>query len=297
MDHFKKILKCLVNGLSILLLVLLALVVYGRATIIFGSKTYPNYFGYTFFSVASGSMEPTLYIDDVILVKIDNKNIKKNDIITFAKNDEIITHRVLFIDDNTITVKGDHNNTLDSPIERNMIIGKVVKVFPKLSIWQKVITEPKILVAIFITLLLFDFAISYKGKDEKEVKEVKEKPKKEVKKVEIKKEEKKEKKKEEPVKIEKKPQDKLKSDELLELTRKISLEEIHELLTDNEEIDVSPKPKIKVRNTKKSTPKKDEKVDKVKLAVKEKKKKSLDNDYTVRLDLNEIQSKIKRKVK
>ena len=89
MDHFKKILKCLVNGLSILLLVLLALVVYGRATVIFGSNTYPNYFGYTFFSVASGSMEPTLYIDDVILVKINNKDIKEKDIIEAYEEVEI----------------------------------------------------------------------------------------------------------------------------------------------------------------------------------------------------------------
>ena len=110
-------------------------------------------------------MEPTLYVNDVILVKITQDDIGVNDIITYGKDKEIITHRVLHIDNNVLTVKGDNNNTIDAPITKDIIIGKVVKVFPKLSIWQKIVTEPKILIAIFITLLLFDFAISYKGKE------------------------------------------------------------------------------------------------------------------------------------
>jgi len=256
MSGLKKALKIILNALSFLLLVLLVLVVYGKATSVFGGHSYPNYFGYTFFSVASGSMEPTLYINDVILVKIGNDDIKKDDIITYANKDDIITHRVIDVNGDSIVVKGDNNNTIDDPISKDQVIGKTIKIYPKLSIWQKVLTEPKIIIVLFITLLLFDFAISYKGKDKKDNKKVENKKEKEILITKINpetKEQKKEKK------------------ELLELTRKIDVDEITSLI--DEEKDNIPK---------------------------EEKKPSKGNenlDYTVRLDLNEIQRKIRDKVK
>jgi len=268
MGYFKRALKWIVNVLSVLLLLLLVLAVYGKATSIFGRKVYPNYFGYTFFSVASGSMEPTLFINDVILVKIGNDDINENDIITFVnEKEEIITHRVLNINGNVFTVKGDNNNTIDSPINRDQIIGKTVKVFPKLSVWQKIMSEPKILIVLFITLLLFDFAISYKGNEEKKTELKKEK----VKKIKLKKEKnipaKEEKEEIKIERINKQEEDKLSSEELLELTRTIDVGEIQDM--------------IKESKDKKESLKEDDK----------------DTDYTVRLDLSEIQKNIRNKVK
>ena len=261
MSHFSKILKWIINILSGFLLLLLAIVVYGRATTMFSANKYPNYFGYTLFSIASGSMEPTLYINDVILVKITQEDIEKDDIITYVKNNEIITHRVIHKDNNTLTVKGDNNNTIDSPITTDVVIGKVIKIFPKLSIWQKILTEPKILITLFITLILFDFAISYKGKDKKEepIKEIKE---------EI---------KEEPKK--KKTTDKLKKEDLLDLTKAINIDDIKDALTDDyvEE----KKEKRKVRKKK----------------VEDKKDSEEEDEYTVRLDLSRIQKRIKKNIK
>lgn len=264
MSYFKKALKIVVNFLSIVLLFVLALAVYGKATTIFGKNSYPSYFGYTFFSVASGSMEPTLHINDVILVKLGNNNIAENDIITYTKNNEIITHRVIHIERNVLSVKGDNNNTMDVPITTDQVIGKTVKIFPKLSIWQKVITEPKILVAIFVTLLLFDFAISYKGKEEKKP-DTKEEA--------------------EPVKINKieaENQDKLKDKELLELTKSIDVEEVKKLIDDSKKEE-----KIK----------KEEEVKEVKEVIEEKQDEEDKDNYTVRLDLSEIQRKIRNKIK
>ena len=268
MSHFSKILKCIINILSGFMLLVLAIVIYGRATVLFGNNKYPNYFGYTLFSVASGSMEPTLYVNDVILVKLTKENIRKNDIITYSKNNEIITHRVLHIDKNTLTVKGDNNNTIDAPIKTDVVIGKVVKVFPKLSIWKKILTEPKILIVLFITLLLFDFAISYKGKENIKKETIKTDNEKSIVEEEIK-----------VKKDNKKIKDKLKSEDLLELTQAISIDEIEDVLKDD--YVVEKKTKRKVRKTKE----------------KETEENIEDNDYTVRLDLNEIQKRIKRKVK
>ena len=171
MSIFKKALKILVSVFTTVLLVLLALVVYGKASTIFGNNSYPTYFGYTFFRIASGSMEPALYKEDVILVKITD-DVKEKDIISYAKNKEIITHRVIKIDSTGLTVQGDNNTIPDETIQKDQIIGKVVKVFKKLAVWQKVVTEPKILITMFITFLLFDFALSYKGKEEEKDKPV-----------------------------------------------------------------------------------------------------------------------------
>ena len=73
----------------------------------------------------------------------------------------IITHRILYIDGDLLTVKGDNNNTIDTPINKNIVIGKVIKVFPKLKIWQDVFSDYRVIALLFITLVLFDVAISY----------------------------------------------------------------------------------------------------------------------------------------
>lgn len=290
MSHLRKITKILVNIFTWILLLLLALVIYGKLVVTFGDNTYPNYFGYTFFEVASGSMKPTLKVNDVILVKIGQDGLKKGDIIAFQGEDAIITHRILFIDGRIITVKGDNNSVVDKPIVVEQVIGKIVKVFPKMGIWKKVIVEPKILFGIFITLLLFDFALSYNGKQA--LKEKKEKAKKE-KVVEA----------EKPIatqiiseeeKTPKKAKEKVvEAEKLLELTRKIDIDEINKLLEGTEfKLEKKEINNIK-KEINKSIANKDKKDAKINLSEKEKKV----IEYTMRLDLNEIQKKINSKVK
>ncbi len=266
---FKKVTKWLLNVLTIILLVLLSLVIYGKVTTI-SENSYPNYFGYTFFEVASGSMEPTLHINDVILVKITKDNIKKDDIIAFIQDKAIITHRVIYIDGDIITVKGDNNNTIDAPIAINSVIGKVVKIYPHLGVWKKVLSEPKILILIFATLLLFDFALSYDGKGKKKDKEIKDKQ--EIETVIVSSEIPKEK-------------DIIESDELLSLTRKIDLDEINKMLEESDSkttLDEVSKVKEEIERTPE---------------VIEKPKEKKEIDYTVRLDLNEIHKKVDERMR
>lgn len=263
---FKKITKWIINILTVVLLILLALVIYGKVTTI-SKNAYPNYFGYTFFEVASGSMEPTLHINDVIIVKITKDNLKKNDIIAFVQDDAIITHRIIYMDGNILTVKGDNNNTIDKPITIDNVIGKVIKIYPQLGVWKKVLAEPKILLLVFVTLLLFDFALSYDGKKIKNT-EVKEEKKEII-----------------PDKVPEK--DKIiENDELLSLTRKIDLDEINKLLEESDsKSTVDEVSKVK-KELKSETVKEEQK-------TKEKKK----IDYTVRLDLNEIHKKIDERMR
>ena len=287
MSLLKKITKIILNILTTLLLVLLVIVIYGKVVITFSDNAYPNYFGYTLFEVASGSMQPTLQINDVVIVKISKENLKQNDIIAFVDKDAIITHRILYIDDNVITVKGDNNNAIDTPILTDVVIGKVVKIIPKLGIWKKVLTEPRILLAIFITLLLFDFALSY-NPDEKKVTSKKSTSSKKdtdiIKKPEVK--------KDKPV-VKKK--DITESNELLESTRKIELNELNGLLSDKT-IELDARTIRSIKGEPKSTSNKTKEVKKEEQPVKnEEEKKAL--DYTKRMDLNEIHDMIDKKMK
>ena len=282
MGHLRNIVRWIVNILTGFLLLILTLVIYGKCVLLFTDNKYPNYFGYTLFEVASGSMEPTLYINDVILVKINNKNLKLDDIIAFYSDDAIITHRIVFMDGNMLTVKGDNNNTIDVPIEVGQVIGKVVKVFPKFGVWKKIITEPKILVAIFITLLLFDFALSYKP-SKKIVESIDSlDDKQDMNKDDDNKENILDKK----TKVQEKKKNIIESDELLEFTRKIDISEINELL-DKQDIVFTKKERKQFNESFNQNVK----------SNKEKKKEKKNTEYTMRLDLNEIQKKISNKVK
>lgn len=78
-----------------------------------------NVFGYTSFIISSGSMQPRLQVNDIIVVKkVREGEISAGDIITFFdKNGDIITHRVAEIsvkDGKTYyKTKGDANTVND----------------------------------------------------------------------------------------------------------------------------------------------------------------------------------------
>lgn len=75
---------------------------------------------YKLYIVASGSMEPTIKTNELILVNTRISNFEIGDIISFYDNSTNIS-------DNKIFTKGDYNNTNDSnPTNSSNIIGKVI---------------------------------------------------------------------------------------------------------------------------------------------------------------------------
>lgn len=93
----------------------------------------PMPFGYGSAVVLSGSMEPELSVNDVIIVHEDN-NDKIGDVVVYQNGSELIVHRIIDIDNETITTKGDANNTPDEPINKKNIKGTVVFTIPFLGI-------------------------------------------------------------------------------------------------------------------------------------------------------------------
>jgi len=90
--------------------------------------------GFKIYSIESGSMEPSIKINSIVLVK-RSKDFKENEIITFVSDGITVTHRINKIAENNIFyTKGDANEDLDSQqINKDQIIGKVVMSVPYLG--------------------------------------------------------------------------------------------------------------------------------------------------------------------
>lgn len=97
----------------------------------------PQVLGYSVFNVVTGSMEPAIKQNDMLLVKhSDPKSINKGDIISFYAyggelKGSVNTHRVVDIVEEggkiAFITKGDANETEDaSPVTGEALIGKVV---------------------------------------------------------------------------------------------------------------------------------------------------------------------------
>lgn len=85
----------------------------------------PMPFGYGAAIVLSGSMEPEFYEGDLIVVK-ETKAYVVNDIVVFQAGNSLVVHRIINIEGETITTKGDANSSADEPILVSAIKGKVL---------------------------------------------------------------------------------------------------------------------------------------------------------------------------
>lgn len=128
---------------------------------------YVNLFGYSFFEVISGSMADTINIGDLVIIKLKDYDLNVNDIITYKKNNDIITHRIVEINGESLICKGDNNNTEDAPITRDIIIGKKVYMIQGVGTIKEVLFTSKVMLSIIITIVLFSIYFSLKEKDKK----------------------------------------------------------------------------------------------------------------------------------
>lgn len=151
--NIKNIKDVLRVGAYFFLFLLVSLCVYTFFTVDIMKKDYANVFGYTYFTVSTGSMSGTIEVNDVIFVKLTDKAIV-GDIITFKnKKGEIITHRVVQKLANTYITQGDVNNVADDPVPKEDVIGKVKYVISPSFILK--------LIAVFLILFIFLSLINF----------------------------------------------------------------------------------------------------------------------------------------
>lgn len=127
MELIKKILKVIYTLLFLFLLVSAGFIIL---------TSYKMIEGYNFYVVMSGSMEPNIRTGSVVGVKTES-SYAVNDVVTIKmKNDpsQTYTHRIVNIEGETYTTKGDANESNDpDKAEQNMVIGKVIVNVPLLG--------------------------------------------------------------------------------------------------------------------------------------------------------------------
>lgn len=119
----KKIFKYIILNILIILFII---------NLILSFEENTHIFGIYMFNIVSESMEPTLEVNDVVVVqKCESSQLQKGDIITFQQDGRTISHRILDItkDKNIIKfkTKGDNNEIPDSDlIPESQVYGKVL---------------------------------------------------------------------------------------------------------------------------------------------------------------------------
>ena len=101
----------------------------------------PMPFGYGAAVVLSGSMEPAIYTGDLIIVS-EKQPYEVDDIVVFQSGNSLVVHRVMAMDETTVTTKGDANNAYDAPVDKAVVKGTVIAVVPKVGTLVQFIKTP-----------------------------------------------------------------------------------------------------------------------------------------------------------
>ena len=84
----------------------------------------PMPFGVGAAVVLSGSMEPALSVDDLILVR-EAEEYAVGDVVVFQTGGVLVVHRIIAIEGDTVTTQGDANPSADEPMPLSNVLGRV----------------------------------------------------------------------------------------------------------------------------------------------------------------------------
>ena len=155
MKKYSMLLKSIKIVFGTILLFIVGVNIYSIIMQIKNKDVMPMPFGIGMAVVLSGSMEPVLSIDDLIVVKNDN-NFRVGDVIVYQNNNRLVVHRIITINDEEIITKGDANDAEDKPILKENIKGKLVYHLEGFGKYVNFIKTPLgIGCVLIITILLF----------------------------------------------------------------------------------------------------------------------------------------------
>ncbi len=158
-----KIIGYILNILLIIITLLILVGIYYIIQIKVLKNDFANLCGYTFFEVATGSMENTINIGDVVIVNL-TKDVNENDIIVYKDDNNFITHRLIKKQTDKLITRGDANNSEDKPINEDQILGKVIYIVPKMGIFRKIFISKEILGLVIAILILLGILFVYEAK-------------------------------------------------------------------------------------------------------------------------------------
>lgn len=132
----------------------------------FLGNSLPMPFGHGVAVVLSGSMEPELSVDDLVVVKKTN-DYQIGDVVVYQTYNEdyrsysLTIHRIISIDGDTVITKGDANNGEDQPITMDDIKGELLFAVPFAGTVADMFRSP-IVIIIVVILAFLVLELSYK---------------------------------------------------------------------------------------------------------------------------------------
>lgn len=171
--------KKIKNILRITVLILVSLIL-GVNLYIWNAKSLlgnvlPMPFGYGAAVVLTGSMEPAIMADDLIIVARQD-SYEEDDIVVYQSGSMLIVHRIVDIADGVVTTQGDANNAPDTPVRLEMIKGEVVGVLSGVGSVARLLKTPTATITLIAAALLTS-ELSFrkdKQKDMDELEKIKE---------------------------------------------------------------------------------------------------------------------------
>ena len=127
----------------------------------------PMPFGYGASVVLSGSMEPAIMTNELILVKAED-SYEVGDVVVYQNGNMLVAHRIVAMDEETVVTRGDANNTDDQPIALEQIKGRVFAHIPHVGTVVRVIKTPVATIALILGAVLLVELPFQKEKEKKE---------------------------------------------------------------------------------------------------------------------------------
>lgn len=135
----------------------------------------PMPFGWGMSVVLTGSMESELSPGDLVIIR-EAEDYEIGDIVVYQSGHELIIHRIIDIDGETLTTMGDANNTPDDPIKLDAIKGRLVFSIPFIGRIVNIIKTPVgIIVILFAAFALLESSYRReKARDTEDIEKIKE---------------------------------------------------------------------------------------------------------------------------
>ena len=125
----------------VLLAILIGVSIYSMNASMLGGNALPMPLGFGMTVVLSGSMEPELSVDDLLIVAPAD-TYEVGDVVVFQNQRTAIVHRIVSINGDEIITRGDANTSDDEPITKANIKGRVVCAIPFVGLIINLIKTP-----------------------------------------------------------------------------------------------------------------------------------------------------------
>ena len=135
----------------------------------------PMPFGVGASVVLSGSMEPTLSVNDLVIVRAA-ESYAEGDVVVYQSGSSLVIHRIVRVEDEYVVTRGDANNTEDDPVSLSAVKGRMAFAIPFLGLPVRLLqsTLGSFLVIVLIAALVSLSWRKERAEDDKKLDDIKE---------------------------------------------------------------------------------------------------------------------------